>query len=100
MSYLLDTNVLSEFKRPRPDRNVVAWVDAVDEDETFLSVVSIGELRRGIALLPTGSRRTALDAWLGGELRLRFEGRVLDVTPMIAEAWVNSPGRRNGGELK
>lgn len=87
MSYLLDTNVLSEFKRPRPDSNVLAWTHAVNEDATFISAVSIGEIRRGIALLPIGRRRTDFDEWLREALPHRFEGRILDVTPIVAEAW-------------
>lgn len=98
MSYLLDTNVLSEFKRPRPDDNVFAWAHSVDEDQTFISVVSIGELRRGVALLPSGRRRTELDAWLREVLPNRFEGRILDVTPTIAEAWgeLTAQAKRRG----
>lgn len=87
MSFLLDTNVLSEFKRPRPDGNVFAWANAVNEDETFISVVSIAELRRGVALLAPGRRKMELDEWLREDLRRRFEGRIIDVTPAIAEAW-------------
>jgi len=87
VSYLLDTNVLSEFKRPTPDGNLIAWARAVDESETFISVVSIGEIRRGIALLPSGRRRTEFDEWFREELLVRFERRILDVTPTIAQAW-------------
>jgi predicted nucleic acid-binding protein len=87
VSYLLDTNVLSEFQRPRPDDNVLSWLEAVDEDGVYISVVSLGELRRGVALLAPGRRGTELDAWLREHLRPRFEGRILDITPSVAEAW-------------
>ena len=85
--YLLDTNVLSEFKRPSPDVNVYAWADVVNEEETYVSVVSLGELRFGVSLMPPSRRRTELDAWLGDFVPKRFENRILDVTQAVAEAW-------------
>lgn len=87
MNYLLDTNVLSEFKRPRPDENVVEWARNVDEDRTYISAVTFGELRRGVALLAEGRRKTELDVWIRHDLRNRFDDHILDVTPTIAEAW-------------
>lgn len=85
--YLLDTNVLSEFKRPRPDVNVYAWADAVNEEATYVSVVSLGELRFGVSLMPPSRRKSELENWLGDLVPKRFDKRVLDVTPAIAEAW-------------
>lgn len=87
MRFLLDTNVLSEFKKSRPDEQVVAWSRAADEDNTFISIVTIGELRRGVALLAKGRRRSELDEWVREELPRRFEGRILDVTAAVAEEW-------------
>ncbi len=86
-SYLLDTNVLSEFKRPRPDANLYAWVDAVNEEKTFVSVISLAEMRFGVSLMPPSRRKTELDQWLADYVPRRFERRVLDVTPSIANAW-------------
>jgi predicted nucleic acid-binding protein len=83
----MDTNVLSEFKRPKPDDNVVAWMRAVDEDRTFISVATIGELRRGADLLPQGRRKLELDLWIRQILPSRFDGRILDITPTVAETW-------------
>lgn len=60
MKVLLDTNVLLEVRRPAPDPKVLAWLDAIDEDRPFISVASIAELRRGIALMDDGRRREAL----------------------------------------
>ena len=68
MTFLLDTNVVSEWVRARPDPGVVAWLDEVDEDRVFLSVATLAELRSGIARIPTGSRRVRLEDWLGEEL--------------------------------
>ncbi len=87
MSFLLDTNVVSEWTKPRPNAGVMNWLATTDEDRVFLSVVTIAELRHGIERLATGRRRSRLDEWLRDELVLRFEGRVLPVGTRIAEAW-------------
>lgn len=87
MSFLLDTNVVSEWVKPKPDRGVVAWLEGVDEDAVFLSVVTFAELRRCVDRLPTGRRRDQLDIWVRDELPLRFTGRVLMVDEAVAEAW-------------
>jgi predicted nucleic acid-binding protein len=68
VNFLLDTNVLSELHRPAPDLKVLRWLDVVDEDRVFISVASIAELRRGIALMDDGRRRAALAAWLANDL--------------------------------
>ena len=75
MNVLLDTNVLSEVRRPAPDSKVLAWLDTIDEDRAFISVASIAELRRGIALMDDGRRRDALTAWLAEDLPARFAVR-------------------------
>lgn len=87
MKFLLDTNVLSELIRLRPDSNVTAWFDVVDEDATFISVISIAEMRRGASLLDRSSKRHAIENWLHDEIVTRFGTRTLDVTPQIANAW-------------
>ena len=87
MNFLLDTNVVSERVKTRPNPGVVSWLAAVDEDRVFASVVSLAELRYGIERLAAGSRRKRLDEWLRGELPLRFEGRLLSVDGGVADAW-------------
>ena len=87
MSYLLDTNVVSEWVRPRPDANVVRWLADVDEDRVYVSVITFGEIRRGIEEMAAGRRREALKSWLENALPARFEGRILAVDRVIAEAW-------------
>lgn len=87
MSFLLDTNVVSEWVKPRPDEGVVGWLAEVDEDRVFLSVVTFAELRHGIERLANGARRRGLDRWLTDELPLRFEGRVVPIDAAIADAW-------------
>ena len=87
MSYLLDTNVLSEWTKPRPTPGVIEWLAQVAEDDVFLSVVTFAELRHGIERLPAGRRRRQLDEWRRGKLALRFEGRILLIDGAIADEW-------------
>jgi toxin FitB len=87
MKFLVDTNVVSEWVKLRPDSGVVDWMTEVDEDRVFISVISLAELRRGIERMPDGNRRSRLDEWLREELPQRFERRVLFVDHAVAEAW-------------
>ncbi len=87
MSFLLDTNVVSEWIKPQPNAGVVEWIARVDEDEVFLSVVTFAELRHGIERLATGARRRRLDVWLRKDLPSRFEGRIVGVDGAIADEW-------------
>jgi predicted nucleic acid-binding protein len=87
MKFLLDTTVVSEWAKSRPDEGVVAWLAAADEDCIFISVVTLAELRHGIQRLPPGTRRNRLDKWLRNELPMRFEGRVLPIEVAVADAW-------------
>jgi toxin FitB len=86
MSFLLDTNVLSEPMKERPNPGVLAWLSRVDEDQVFVSVVSITELRFGVERVAIGKRRERLDGWLRKDLILRFEGRILPIDLRIADA--------------
>jgi hypothetical protein len=83
--WLIDTNIVSEWVKPRPDPGIVSWLDEVDEDRVFLSVVSLAEIRFGVERLAPGRRRSRLDAWLREELPMRFEGRVVPVDGEIAD---------------
>lgn len=87
MNFLLDTNAVSEWLKPRPDPGLVRWLDAIDEDRTHLSVVTIGELRRGVDRMADGHRKERLARWLTDELPVRFEGRLLPIDEAIAQAW-------------
>jgi len=83
--YLLDTNVPSELTKPIPDQNVVRWIGT----HTYLhiSVISLGELRRGFVLLPPGKRRAQLEEWFDWYILPLFASRILPVTKPIAERW-------------
>lgn len=86
MSFPLDTDVLSEPMKERPNPGVLAWLSQVDEDQVFVSVVTITELRYGIERLAIGKRRERLDGWLRKDLILRFGARILPVDLEIADA--------------
>lgn len=87
MSYLLDTVAVSEWVKPRPDPGLVRWLDEVDEDRTYLSVLTPGELRKGVERLAPGAKQERLRRWLGVDLADRFAGRVLPVDDVVADAW-------------
>jgi toxin FitB len=88
MSFLLDTNVVSEWVKPRPNPGVIAWLAEVDEDRVYMSVITLAELRYGIERMPTASRRKKrLDEWLRDELPVRFEGRILPISDVVADTW-------------
>ncbi len=85
--FLLDTNCISELVRVKPEQRVVEWIEAADENLLYLSVLTLGEIRKGVAGLPQGKRRTRLEAWLEIDLRARFAGRILAVDAAVAHRW-------------
>lgn len=87
MSYLLDTCVLSEALRPEPDRGVQEFLDTRDPGELFLSVLTLGELWKGVCKLATGRKRTRLMEWIESELPAEFQGRILAVDSAVAVGW-------------
>ncbi len=94
LRYLLDTCVLSEFVKPSPAPQVVAWLNAVDSDQTFLSTVTFGEIQMGISLLPSSNRRTELEIWLAGILPVQFAGRVLALDGNTFLTWGQMAAQR------
>ena len=87
-AFLLDTNVLSEFKRRgEPDPLVRNWLRGTHPDLLWASVLSFGEIRKGIERLAAGKRRTELEQWVERDLNQWFEDRLLPVTKAIAERW-------------
>jgi len=85
--FLLDTNLLSEFSRTgKPDEHVDRWLKSAPDESLFVSVLTLGEIRRGIELLPSGKRRTQLELWQH-DLVSTFESRLFPVTLAIADRW-------------
>lgn len=85
--FLLDTNCISELVRTHPDPRVLEWIGAADESLLYLSVLTLGEIRKSIAVLPSSHWRTRLETWLELELRSRFAGRILSIDADIADRW-------------
>lgn len=85
MNYLLDTCILSEFTHRQPEKKVLTWLEQMDENQLFLSVVTIGEIQRGIERLPESHRKTDLLVWFSNDLIRRFAPRIvpLDTPTML-----------------
>jgi len=87
MNYLLDTNVVSELVAKQPSPEVVDWIDQLDPDSVYLSVMTIGEIRKGIAKLPASKRRENLERWLFEDLLVRFRDHILPLDGNVLLAW-------------
>ena len=92
MNWILDTCVISEFSKARPSSQVIDWIEGCDEETLFMSVLTIGELARGIARLPKSTRRAGLEHWLHAEIVPKFADRVLPITDRIATLWGQASG--------
>jgi predicted nucleic acid-binding protein len=87
MTFLLDTCVISELVARQPNPSVVQWVDNVDEDKLFLSVIAIGEIKRGVEKLGNSARKAALQEWLEDDLLIRFRDRILPIDTAVMLVW-------------
>lgn len=87
MSYLLHTNVVSELVRPKPEMNVLAWFDDKPNEALHLSVLTLGEIRKGVERLPGGARKEQLRFWLEQDLPAWFGDRCLPVSSAVADRW-------------
>ena len=85
--FLLDTNIISELVKPKPEPKVTRWIDETDESLLFLSVLTLGDIRKGIASLKDASRRVSLETWLDHDLALRFVSRILLIDQAVADRW-------------
>ena len=99
--FLLDTNCISELVRPNPEGRVVDWMESTDEAMLYLSVLTLGEIRKGVAGLLQCRRRTHLETWLEVELQGRFAGRILPIDAAIADRWglIAAGAKRKGKAL-
>jgi toxin FitB len=96
VTFLLDTNVLSEFAKPRVNPGLLDWMQHSDETGMAISVVSVGEIQKGISRMPEGRRQTDLQAWLDQHLVPRFQQRILALDLNDMQRW----GRMMGTAIK
>jgi len=87
VNYLLDTNVISELTTTDPDSNVVAWLENIDQENFFLSVITIGELKKGIEKLSGSKRKKDLVSWLENDLLVRFGERIVPLDLPVMLLW-------------
>jgi predicted nucleic acid-binding protein len=85
--FLLDTNCVSELVRVKPEPRVLKWLEATDERMLYLSVLTLGEIRKGVAGLAQGRRRAHLETWLEVALQARFQDRILAIDAPVADRW-------------
>jgi len=100
VKYLLDTNVISEFAKPVVDPAVLSWMRTTDELQMAISVISIGEIQKGISSMAQGRRRQELQTWLDGALVPRFGTRILPLGLPDLQRWVKLLGEaKQSGDL-
>ncbi len=99
--FLLDTNCVSELVRVRPESRVVEWFESTEESILYLSVLTFGEIRKGLASLAPSRKRASLESWLEADLNTRFQGRVLPVDQAVADrwGWLAADAKRRGKRL-
>lgn len=83
----MDTCVISELIRAEPSPKVMEWIDGQEEQRLHLSVITLGEIEKGIAKLAEGRKKMQLQAWLADELMERFNGRIFGITTEVARCW-------------
>ncbi len=87
LNYLLDTCVISEFVKPKPEKRVLEWLNTTDVERVYLSVVTLGEIHRGISEKPASNRRTELEEWLNTALVAQFAGKILSLDSDMFMTW-------------
>lgn len=93
MNYLLDTNVISELIAREPNQKVVDWIDNLDPETVYLSVITIGEIRKGVEKLASSRRKDSLHRWLTHNLSARFAGKIVDITTEVMLKWGELTGQ-------
>ncbi len=97
--FLLDTSCVSELVRIKPEPRVTEWIEATDEGLLYLSVLTLGEIREGLARFEKGKRRKQLETWLEFDLQSRFSGRILAIDAPVANRWALLAARAKGGGI-
>ncbi len=87
MKYLLDTNIISELIKPTPNSNVISFLDSLNEDDVFISVITIGEIQFGIQKLPSSKKKEQLLSWLYADLLARFHNKIVDIDVETMLLW-------------
>lgn len=87
MAYLLDTCAISEMVAVKPNPNVLSWFESQNEKALFLSIITIGEIEKGIYQLPASRKRTSLEAWMFDELVPGFHGRIIEINRSLMTTW-------------
>ena len=95
MKYILDTCFISEFQKPHPAAAVRDWLAKQHEGDLYLSVLTLGEIQKGVSQLSDGRKKTTLQSWLDRDLRERFEDRIVQISDDVAVTW-----GRIAGELQ
>lgn len=93
MKLLLDTNVVSELVAVSPEQRVIRWIDQQDPNSVFLSVITIGELCKGVEKLPDSRRKERLRSWLNDDLLMRFQNQILNLDVKVMLKWGELVGR-------
>jgi toxin FitB len=93
MKYLVDTNVISELKKPRPEVTVLSWLGSISKTDLGISVLTLGEIEQGIGRVATQAKAHQLQAWLEDEIKPRFRDRILGVDEETASIWARETGR-------
>lgn len=87
MKFLLDTCVISALRKPRENASLVEWISEVDEPDLYLSVITIGELEKGVSRLPESKKKTAVSEWVRHDVTNRFGNRILPIDAAVAACW-------------
>ncbi len=93
MNYILDTNIVSELIAKQPNQTVIEWIKTLNPENLLLSVITIGEIRKGIAKLPESVRKKNIQDWFNGELLIDFEERILPINLPVILLWGELVGK-------
>lgn len=87
MNYLVDTCVISELIKSSPSKSVIDWINCIDESNLYLSVITLGEIQKGVVKLPDGHKKIKLQNWIDNDLSYRFKGRIISIDLSISIMW-------------